>query len=126
MPAWRHLSAPDIAAILAYVRSWQTGKRLVLAAATDGRIGYIAVLVGVIAVVIFGNGRVALGLVVFLAMVSAMTAAAVVGAIAPAAMQRFGIDPAIASGPFVTTANDIIGIAIYMSTALLFLDQLIG
>lgn len=39
-------------------------------------------------------------------------------------MKRFGVDPAIASGPFVTTANDIVGIVIYMSTALAFLDLL--
>jgi len=53
-----------------------------------------------------------------------MTAAATVGALAPAAMKRAGVDPAIASGPFVTTANDIVGIVIFMSTALLFLDYL--
>jgi magnesium transporter len=82
------------------------------------------VLVGVIAAFLFGEGRVALGVVVGSAMISAMTTAAVVGAIAPAAMERFGVDPAIASGPFVTTANDVIGIVIYMSTALLFLEQI--
>jgi len=80
--------------------------------------------VGVIAALLFGNGRIYLGIVVALAMVSAMTAAAVVGATAPAAMERYGVDPAIASGPFVTTANDIVGIVIYMSTALLFLERL--
>ncbi len=80
--------------------------------------------VGLIAAFVFGGGTIYLGLVVFLAMVSAMTAAAVVGAVAPAAMKRYGTDPAIASGPFVTTTNDIIGIVIYMSTAVLFLDKL--
>lgn len=83
-------------------------------------------VVGVIAAVFFDGGRGYLGIVVGLAMISAMTAAAVVGALAPAAMKRFGVDPAIASGPFVTTANDIVGIVIYMSTALLFLDRLKG
>jgi len=57
-------------------------------------------------------------------MLAAMTVAASVGALAPALMKRLGIDPAIASGPFVTTANDIIGIVIYMSTAIVFLDKL--
>jgi magnesium transporter len=65
-----------------------------------------------------------LGVVVFLAMVAGMTAAASVGTLAPALMKKAGIDPAIASGPFVTTANDIVGIIIYMSTALVFLDYL--
>jgi magnesium transporter len=29
-------------------------------------------------------------------------------------MKRMNIDPALATGPFITTANDIIGIAIYL------------
>ena len=80
--------------------------------------------VGGIAILFFSDGKLALGFVVFAAMVCAMTVAATVGTLAPALMKRAGIDPAIASGPFVTTANDSIGIVIYLSTALFFLDQL--
>jgi magnesium transporter len=80
--------------------------------------------VGFIAVVLFGSGRIFLGLVVGIAMVSAMTAAALAGTMAPVAMKKMNIDPAIASGPFVTTANDIIGILIYMSTAIAFIEYL--
>jgi magnesium transporter len=80
--------------------------------------------VGIIAATLFGGGRVYLGVVVFIAMISAMSVAAMVGAIAPATMKAYGIDPAIASGPLVTTTNDIIGILIYLSTALIFLDHL--
>lgn len=82
------------------------------------------IVVGGTGMFLFGDGNPVLGLVVFLAMMASMTAAATVGALAPAAMKRFGVDPAIASGPFVTTANDIVGIVIYMSTALLFFDYL--
>lgn len=82
------------------------------------------VVVGGTGMFLLGDGNPVLGLVVFLAMTASMTAAATVGALAPAAMKRAGVDPAIASGPFVTTANDIVGIVIFMSTALLFLDQL--
>ncbi len=82
------------------------------------------VVVGGVGTFLFGDGNPVLGLIVFLAMLAAMTAAATVGALAPAAMKRVGVDPAIASGPFVTTANDIVGIVIYMSTALAFLDLL--
>ena len=82
------------------------------------------VVVGGAGTFLFADGNPVLGLVVFLAMLAAMTAAATVGALAPAAMKRVGVDPAIASGPFVTTANDIVGIVIYMSTALAFLDYL--
>jgi magnesium transporter len=80
--------------------------------------------VGVVASLFFSDGHFALGVIVFVAMVAAMTVAATVGTMAPAIMQRAGIDPAIASGPFVTTANDSIGIVIYLTTALFFLDQL--
>lgn len=81
-------------------------------------------VVGVIGTFLFARGKPMLGVVVFLAMVAGMTAAASVGTLAPALMKKAGIDPAIASGPFVTTANDIVGIIIYMSTALVFLDYL--
>jgi magnesium transporter len=81
-------------------------------------------LVGIIGTFLFARGKPMLGIVVFVAMVAGMTAAASVGTLAPALMKKAGIDPAIASGPFVTTANDIVGIIIYMSTALLFLDYL--
>ncbi len=81
-------------------------------------------VVGVIGTFVFARGKPMLGVVVFVAMLAGMTAAASVGTLAPAMMKKVGIDPAIASGPFVTTANDIVGIIIYMSTALLFLDYL--
>ena len=82
------------------------------------------VVVGVVSVIFFSHGKLMLGAVVFVAMLAAMTAAASMGTIAPTMMRRLGVDPAIASGPFVTTANDITGIIIYMSTALVFLDYL--
>ena len=81
-------------------------------------------VVGVIGSFVFARGKPMLGVVVFVSMLAGMTAATSVGTLAPAMMKKLGIDPAIASGPFVTTANDIVGIIIYMSTALLFLDYL--
>lgn len=81
-------------------------------------------VVGGVASLLFAGGKPMLGIVVFAAMVAAMTVAATVGTLAPALMKRAGIDPAIASGPFVTTANDVIGIIIYLSTALFFIEQL--
>ncbi|OGU36951.1 MAG: magnesium transporter [Ignavibacteria bacterium GWB2_35_6b] len=41
--------------------------------------------------------------------------ATVVGAAIPVILKKFGVDPAIATGPFVTTTNDIVGIVIYLS-----------
>jgi magnesium transporter len=53
-----------------------------------------------------------------------MTVAAVMGVLAPSFFKRVGVDPAIASSPFVQTANDITGIMIYFGTATLFLQHL--
>lgn len=47
--------------------------------------------------------------------------AALIGTIVPLALDKYGIDPAIATGPFITTTNDILGILIYFSIATLFL-----
>lgn len=65
-----------------------------------------------------------LGMVVGLAMVTAMTVAASMGVLAPTFFKHFGVDPAIASSPFVQTANDITGILIYFGTATMFLSYL--
>ena len=46
------------------------------------------------------------------------------GVIAPTAFKKLGIDPAIASMPFVQTANDITGILIYFATATAFISFL--
>ncbi len=50
-----------------------------------------------------------------------MVNATMVGAIVPIWLKRLKIDPAIATGPFVTTTNDIIGLLIYFSLLTLFL-----
>lgn len=65
-----------------------------------------------------------LGPIVALAMVTAITVAAAMGTLIPAFFKKIRIDPAIASGPFVTTANDIVGIVIYLGIATLFLKYL--
>lgn len=65
-----------------------------------------------------------LGLVVGTAMAIAVTVASFMGVLAPTLFRRLGVDPAIASMPFVQTANDITGILIYFGTATLFLQYL--
>ncbi|KIH77901.1 magnesium transporter [Geoalkalibacter ferrihydriticus] len=79
-------------------------------------------VVGVVALIWHGNPY--LGLVVGLAMVSAMSVAASTGVLAPSFFKKIGVDPAIASSPFVQTANDITGILIYFGTATIFLQYL--
>ncbi|MDO5510446.1 MAG: magnesium transporter [Weeksellaceae bacterium] len=47
--------------------------------------------------------------------------AAIVGTTIPLFLEKKGIDPAIATGPFITTSNDVIGISIYFLVAKLML-----
>ena len=54
-----------------------------------------------------------------IAMFSAIMVATTLGLFLPFLFRRIGIDPAISSGPLVTTANDSISVAIYMTLTLL-------
>lgn len=54
-------------------------------------------------------------IILSLSLLIIMTNATMVGAITPLALKRFNIDPAIATGPFVTTTNDILGLIIYFT-----------
>jgi magnesium transporter len=62
-----------------------------------------------------------LALTVGLAVISSMAIAALIGSFVPMAFARINIDPAVATGPFVTTAMDIISVFFYfmIATALL-------
>jgi magnesium transporter len=57
-------------------------------------------------------------LAVGLGMTVAILVAAVLGILLPFGFRRLGVDPAIASGPLVTTMNDIVSVAIYMALAM--------
>jgi magnesium transporter len=60
---------------------------------------------------------VALGIAVALAVVCSMSVAALVGSLVPMGFARINIDPAVATGPFVTTAIDIISVSFYFMIA---------
>ena len=60
---------------------------------------------------------VALAISVALAVISSMSIAALVGSLVPMAFARINIDPAVATGPFVTTAIDIISVFFYFKIA---------
>ncbi len=55
----------------------------------------------------------ALSFTVSIALLSVIIFAAVFGTFIPLVLHKYKIDPALATGPFVTTANDIIGLIIY-------------
>jgi magnesium transporter len=52
------------------------------------------------------------------AMTTAILVAALLGILLPFTFRRAGIDPAIASGPLVTTMNDVVSVALYMTLAM--------
>ena len=62
-----------------------------------------------------------LALTVGIAMMSAMTFAAMFGAFVPILFSRFKIDPAVASGPFVSSSNDIFALLIYYGVSMALL-----
>ncbi len=55
--------------------------------------------------------------VVCLALLSVVMLASIMGTITPLVLDKFGINPAVASGPFITTANDLVGISTYFFIA---------
>lgn len=62
-----------------------------------------------------------IGIIVTIALVSVIIIASLIGTFIPLLLDKFGIDPALATGPFITTSNDICGILIYFSIAKLIL-----
>ena len=75
------------------------------------------ILVGFAAEFITGNELENLGLVVGLSIACSMTIATAVGSSVPIILQKLNFDPAISTGPFVTTAIDILGVALYFIIA---------
>ncbi|CAN5880306.1 magnesium transporter [soil metagenome] len=58
-----------------------------------------------------------LAIVVSVALFSVVILASVMGTITPMILDKFGINPAVAAGPFITTANDLLGLAVYFIVA---------
>ena len=76
-------------------------------------------LMGMVARLRYGDdaSSLMLAISVGLAVVSSMSIAALVGSLVPMTFERMDIDPAIATGPFVTTAIDIISVFFYFTLA---------
>jgi len=66
-----------------------------------------------------------LGLIVGLAMLGNMTTAALMGTLVPIIFKRVGVDPAVASAPFITASIDITGLLIYSALASLLIGFLL-
>ena len=87
-------------------------RKVVLIAALNG------VIIGILAggyVLIFSQTE--LFWVVCLSLFAVVLLASFMGTVTPLVLDRIGINPAIASGPFITTANDLVGIGTYFLIA---------
>lgn len=79
----------------------------------------VAVLNGLcLAVIVFGItwvvfGHDSLNLIVSVALFFVVVFASFIGTVTPLILNRIGFNPAMASGPFITTTNDLLGLAIY-------------
>jgi magnesium transporter len=56
-------------------------------------------------------------MVVSIALFSVVILASFTGTMTPLILEKVGVNPALAAGPFITTANDLLGLAIYFTVA---------
>lgn len=89
----------------------------------------IGVTCGIVVVLIVyvwkGPDNLFLGVLVGITIFATLIVANLSGALIPLLMDRLNIDPAVASGPFITTLNDIISVIIYFGLATAFMSYLI-
>lgn len=67
----------------------------------------------------------AIGCCVGLAMLVAMVISSMTGTVIPIALKGAGIDPAVASGPLITTVNDLVAVVSYYGLAMLLLIRML-
>jgi magnesium transporter len=77
-----------------------------------------AVIMAAVAMAWYGPAQI--GLVIGLAIIVTLCAAALGGVVIPLTLEKFGIDPAVASGPLVTTITDVIGFFAFLGIATLW------
>ncbi|WP_417523181.1 magnesium transporter [Marinovum sp.] len=96
---------------------WRVIRREVLVGLINGVI--FAVVMGIVGVLWFGSP--ALGYVIAAAMVINLVVAGLAGTVIPVALDRVGVDPALASGAFVTTVTDVVGFFAFLGLAVVVL-----
>jgi magnesium transporter len=101
---------------LSSANAWRVIRRELSVGILNG-LGF-AVIMGVIAASWFNVTD--LGLVMGLAMLTVLAAAALGGILIPLGLIRLGVDPAVSSGPFVTTVTDVVGFFSFLGIATLW------
>ncbi len=97
--------------------AWRVIRREIAVGALNG-LGFGLIMAGV-AGLWFGVPM--LSLVIAVAMLLTLVAAALGGIVIPILLDRFGVDPALASGPFVTTVTDVVGFFAFLGLAAVLL-----
>ena len=96
---------------------WRVIRREALVGLINGAI--FAVVMGGVGIFWFGSPM--LGAVIGVAMVINMVVAGLAGTMVPVMLERVGVDPALASGAFVTTVTDVVGFFAFLGLAALWL-----
>ncbi|MEN8892251.1 magnesium transporter [Planktotalea arctica] len=96
---------------------WRVIRREVLVGLINGLV--FAAIMGVVGVLWFGSP--ALGYIIAAAMVINMVVAGLAGTVIPVILEKAGVDPALASGAFVTTVTDVVGFFAFLGLAAMFL-----
>ncbi|MCK8464290.1 magnesium transporter [Aliiroseovarius sp. S1339] len=96
---------------------WRVIRREAAVGLINGLI--FAVVMGIVGVVWFGTP--VLGVVIAIAMVVNLVVAGLAGVIIPVVLERLDIDPALASGAFVTTVTDVVGFFAFLGLAAVML-----
>jgi magnesium transporter len=92
------------------------GRRLV-------KVLFVAIVNGMIlSIMVFGvimliNRDQSLAMTVSLSLLSVVLLASFMGTVTPLVLHKLGVNPALASGPFITTTNDLLGLAVYFTVA---------
>ena len=92
---------------------WRVIRREILVGLVNGVV--FAVVMGVVGVIWFGTPM--LGVVIAAAMVINLVVAGLAGTGIPVLLEKIGIDPALASGAFVTTVTDVVGFFAFLALA---------
>lgn len=98
---------------------------LILREITTGVLVGAATGAVVVVAIYFWQDNLYLGILVGITLLATLTVATLSGALIPLMMERLNIDPAVASGPFITTLNDITSVIIYFGLATAFMSFLI-
>lgn len=107
---------------IGYVEGKEAVRTFFLEVAIGFCVGIICSLLVAVAAFLT-NGQMVISLIVGIAMFSNILTAAAIGTLVPMIFKKLGVDPAVASAPFISTTVDITGLTIYFTLATLLIGK---